>query len=77
MQPTGYEEHVKAIFRPRDRQSMQFAFDLWSYDDVAAMPTTSSRGFGPARCPVTALDPKSKSTRFSVGSMPVSRDDSF
>jgi hypothetical protein len=36
MQPTGYEEHVKAMFRPRDRQSMQFAFDLWSYDDVAA-----------------------------------------
>jgi Ferritin-like len=36
MQPIGYEEGVKAMFRPRDRQSMQFAFDLWSYDDVAA-----------------------------------------
>jgi len=34
MQPTGFEEHVKTMFRPRDRQSMQFAFDLWSYDDV-------------------------------------------
>jgi len=31
-----FEEHVKTLFRPRDRQSMQFAFDLWSYDDVAA-----------------------------------------
>jgi hypothetical protein len=36
MQPIGFEEHIKKMFRPRDRQSMQSAFDLWSYDDVAA-----------------------------------------
>jgi hypothetical protein len=36
MHPIGYEEHIKAMFRHRDRQSMQFAFDLWSYNDVAA-----------------------------------------
>lgn len=36
MQQIGFEENVKTMFRPRDRQSMQFAFDLWSYDDVAA-----------------------------------------
>jgi Ferritin-like len=36
MQPIRFEEHVKTMFRPRDRQSMQFAFDLWSYDDVTA-----------------------------------------
>jgi truncated hemoglobin YjbI len=35
-QPISFERHVKTLFRPRDRQSMQFAFDLWSYDDVAA-----------------------------------------
>jgi hypothetical protein len=29
-------EHVKTLFRPRDRQSMLFAFDLWKYEDVAA-----------------------------------------
>jgi hypothetical protein len=23
------------MFRPMDRQSMTFAFDLWSYDDVS------------------------------------------
>jgi hypothetical protein len=34
MQPISFEEHIKTMFRPRDRQSMQFAFDLWSYDDV-------------------------------------------
>ena len=30
----SFEKHVKTLFRHRDRQSMKFAFDLWSYDDV-------------------------------------------
>jgi hypothetical protein len=29
-----FDPHVKALFRPQDRKSMSFAFDLWSYDDV-------------------------------------------
>ncbi len=28
--------HIRAMFRERDRQSMSFAFDLWSEDDVRA-----------------------------------------
>jgi hypothetical protein len=35
-EPLSYEEHIKPLFRERDRQSMTFAFDLWSHDDVAA-----------------------------------------
>lgn len=31
-----FEQHVKPMFRERDRKSMLFAFDLWSYDDVRA-----------------------------------------
>ena len=31
----SFETHVKPLFRERDRQSMEFAFDLWSYDDVS------------------------------------------
>jgi truncated hemoglobin YjbI len=31
----SFAKHIKALFRQRDRQSMKFAFDLWSYDDVA------------------------------------------
>ncbi len=31
----GFEKHIKPLFRSRDRQSMKFAFDLWSYDDVS------------------------------------------
>ena len=36
VQPISFEEDVKTLFRSRDRESMQFAFDLWSYDDVSA-----------------------------------------
>jgi len=31
-----FAAHVKPLFRERDRQSMSFAFDLWSYADVRA-----------------------------------------
>ena len=30
----SFAQHVKPMFRSRDRQSMKFVFDLWSYDDV-------------------------------------------
>jgi CDGSH-type Zn-finger protein/truncated hemoglobin YjbI/ferredoxin len=29
-----FTDHIKPMFRTMDRQSMRFAFDLWSYDDV-------------------------------------------
>jgi len=32
----SFAAHVKPLFRGRDRQSMTFAFDLWSYEDVRA-----------------------------------------
>jgi CDGSH-type Zn-finger protein/truncated hemoglobin YjbI len=32
----GFEQHIKPLFRERDRTSMKFALDLWSYDDVRA-----------------------------------------
>ena len=31
----SFEADVKPLFREGDRRSMEFAFDLWSYDDVA------------------------------------------
>jgi hypothetical protein len=31
-----FAEDVKPLFRDEDRSSMDFAFDLWSYDDVKA-----------------------------------------
>lgn len=35
-EPLHFEEHIKPLFRERDRDSMGFAFDLWSLDDVSA-----------------------------------------
>jgi truncated hemoglobin YjbI len=30
-----FDQHIKPLFRRRDRQSMLFAFDLWSHADVS------------------------------------------
>jgi truncated hemoglobin YjbI len=35
-EPVSFAVHIKPLFRDRDRQSMSFAFDLWSADDVRA-----------------------------------------
>jgi len=35
-EPLSYQTHIKPLFRARDRDSMRFAFDLWSHDDVTA-----------------------------------------
>ena len=34
-EPLSFETDVKPMFRERDRSSMEFAFDLWSHDDVS------------------------------------------
>jgi hypothetical protein len=34
-EPLSYDTHIRPLFRERDRASMTFAFDLWSYDDVS------------------------------------------
>jgi Ferritin-like len=33
--PLHFEDDIKPLFRERDRNSMRFAFDLWSLDDVS------------------------------------------
>jgi hypothetical protein len=33
-EPVSFEQHVRPLFRERDRKSMKFAFDLWSYEDA-------------------------------------------
>ena len=34
-EPLSYATHIKPLFRQRDHDSMSFAFDLWSCDDVS------------------------------------------
>ena len=38
-EPVSFAAHIKPLFRQSDRQSMSFAFDLWSFDDVSARAT--------------------------------------
>jgi len=33
-EPISFAAHIKPLFRESDVQSMQFAFNLWSYEDV-------------------------------------------
>ena len=33
-QSVSFAQHIKPLFRPEDRDSMEFAFDLWDVDDV-------------------------------------------
>jgi truncated hemoglobin YjbI len=35
-EPVSFAAHIKPLFRQRDRQSMSFAFDLWSFEDVSS-----------------------------------------
>jgi CDGSH-type Zn-finger protein/truncated hemoglobin YjbI len=35
-EPVSFARHIKPLFRDKDRQSMSFVFDLWSYADVTA-----------------------------------------
>lgn len=30
----GFEHDIRSLFREKDRQRMEFAFDLWSYNEV-------------------------------------------
>jgi hypothetical protein len=32
--PVGFEDHIRPLFREKDRSQMEWAFDLWSYEDV-------------------------------------------
>jgi hypothetical protein len=35
IEPLHFDDDIKPLFRDRDRDSMRFAFDLWSLDDVS------------------------------------------
>ena len=34
-EPVTFTQHIKPLFRKMDRESMTFAFDLWSHRDVS------------------------------------------
>ncbi len=36
----GFERDIKPLFRARDQAAMEWAFDLWRYEDVKANAAT-------------------------------------
>ena len=34
-EPLSFEQDIRGLFRPKDRESMKASFDLWSYADVS------------------------------------------
>jgi hypothetical protein len=67
-EPISFEQQIKPLFRDRDRQSMTWAFDLWSRDDVAANGEAILGKSATARCPAMVLGRTSRSPSFNAGS---------
>jgi hypothetical protein len=54
-EPISFEKHIRPRFRLQDRASMQFAFDLWSRDDLSVHADAILARLRSGRCRVTAV----------------------
>ena len=59
-EPLGFEQHIKSLFRERDRRSMKFAFDLWSYDDVSKHADAILQQLGDGSMPCDGAWPRER-----------------
>ena len=60
----SFATHIKPLFRAMDRQSMAFAFDLWSYDDVSRHGQTILRRLESGTMPCDGAWPREKLETF-------------
>ena len=58
--PVSFQAHIKPLFGERDRRSMAFAFDLWSYDDVCARAARILRRLDDGTMPCDGAWPKAQ-----------------
>jgi CDGSH-type Zn-finger protein/truncated hemoglobin YjbI len=63
-QPVGFAAHIRPLFRQHDRQSMSFAFDLWSYDDVRAHAADIARRLTDGSMPCDGAWPEARTEAF-------------
>jgi hypothetical protein len=63
-EPINFDKQIKPLFRSRDQQSMRFAFDLWSYDDVKANTQTILERLDNGTMPCDAPWPLEQITAF-------------
>jgi hypothetical protein len=69
-QQLSFARDIRPLFRDRDIQSMKFAFDLASYEDVRTHAERSARRSPPVRCPATARGPTKTCGVSDPGSTP-------
>ena len=60
----SFEQHIRPLFREQDRQSMSFAFDLWSVTTCAPTPPGSWPGCATAPMPCDAAWPQDRIATF-------------
>jgi uncharacterized Fe-S cluster protein YjdI/CDGSH-type Zn-finger protein/truncated hemoglobin YjbI len=58
--PVSFAAHIKPLFRKRDRDSMSFALDLWSYEDVKAHSADILERVGNGSMPCDGAWPKER-----------------
>jgi truncated hemoglobin YjbI len=68
-QPVSFAAHIKPLFRKRDRDSMSFAFDLWSYEDVKAHAADVLERLGNGSMPCDGAWPKERVDVFAHWTM--------
>lgn len=56
----GFSKHIRPLFRKMDRESMRFAFDLWSYSDVCRHASEILRRLEQGTMPCDGAWPKEK-----------------
>ncbi len=64
-QPPSYEADIKPLFRERDRDSMSFAFDLWSYADVSQQADAILERLGGGSMPCDGQWPQARVDLFA------------
>jgi hypothetical protein len=72
-EPASFESHIKPLFPPVDKQSMNLAFDLWSYEASADTPLPSSPRCVVGPRPATAAGRPRRPMPSSGGSRPARR----
>ena len=63
-QPLSFERDIKPLFREGDRESMKWAFDLWSRDDVAGNSDAILERLRNGTMPCDAAWPSEQVARF-------------
>jgi hypothetical protein len=71
----SFETHVKPMFREGDRDSMEFAFDLWSHDDVSQHADAILARLEAGTMPATGRGPEHRSTSSDAGPKAANRTD--